>query len=153
MEKKSHVQQSSVLQGLMKVHGSRRKYKGGWDEDLFGTIKIYEISATMCNITADERRVGTPVMLEEGALSYYASHIRNSARTYDEAIQMLKHRFASEEQRTGLLHEWRDISLTAWFRRFPDKYQSTVFREMCDKLTSVQRQLHPDYRKPRFLRD
>lgn len=89
-QKKSHVEQFSGLQGLMRVYGSRQKYNGGWHENLFGTIENYEISATLCNLTAEKRHLGIPVILKVIALSYYASHIRNSARTYKEAIQMLK---------------------------------------------------------------
>lgn len=56
----------------------------------FGAIEVYEISATICNLTAGEKSLGIQVMLEKVALSYYASHTRNRARTYGEAIQMLK---------------------------------------------------------------
>lgn len=52
-----------------------------------------------------------------------------------------------------MLHELRVISPTTWIRRFPERVQSTVFRELCDKVTSIQRQLHPNNRKPRILRD
>ena len=148
-----HPRGHSNINGLIKAFGTRNKYKGGWDEDLAGTIEVYELTCAMCNITGDDRLDGIPVMLDSGALSYYATNIRNVSKTYDDAITMLKEWFTSEEQMTRLLQQWREITLSAWFRKYPDKSQSDVFRLLCEKLTSIQRQLHSDYRNPRFLRD
>ena len=148
-----HPRGHSNINGLIKALGTRNKYKGGWDEDLAGTIEVYELTCVMCNITGAGRLADIPVMLDSGSLSYYATNIRNVSKTYDDAITMLKEWFTSEEQMTRLLQQWREITLSAWFRKYPDKSQSDVFRLLCEKLTSIQRQLHSDYRNPRFLRD
>lgn len=107
----------------------------------------------MCNLNEKHKLLDIPIMLDGGALSYYASNIPNRAKNYENAVEMLKHWLILEGQRTRLLHEQGEIRLTSWFKGYPEKSQSTVFREMCDKLTSVQRHLYPDYRNQRYLCD
>lgn len=91
-------------------------------------------------------------MLDEKPLSYNASNIRSSAGSYEDANWKLKERFTSEKRRRRLLHEWRNIKLTAWSRHCSAMSKSAVSRRMCHKLTSNQRQLNPDNRNPRILR-
>lgn len=90
------------LQGLMKAYSGRPKYKGGWDENLVGTVEVHGLSALMCNFSDEEKCVGIKVMLDEGALSHCASNIRKNARSYCEVIQTSKDWLTSEEQRTIL---------------------------------------------------
>lgn len=94
-----------------------------------------------------------PVMLSGGVMSHYATNIKGTVTTYNEAIDMLKAWFTSEEQCSTLLQVWKDTKLSEWFKRSPEESQSVVFREMCDSLKSIQRKLHFDHRKPLFLRD
>lgn len=126
----------SELWGPMKAYSGRRKYRGGWDEDLIGTMEVYKLYEVMSNLSNEKKRVGIPVVLDRKALSYYASNIRSSTGSYEDATEMQKDRITSEKQRTRPLHGWRGIKLTFWFRRYPERSQSAVFREMCDKLTS-----------------
>lgn len=149
----SKTTRSQGIQGLLKSYQGRQKYSGGWDEDLFGCIEIYEICCSMCHLTRKEKLEGLSIMLSGGALSYYATNIRGIVNNYDQAIESLKKWFTSDEQRSRLLQVWKDTKLSEWFKKHPSKSQSTVFREMCDNLIGIQRQLHSDYRKPLFLRD
>lgn len=144
---------SQGIQGLLKSFQGRTKYSGGWDEDLFGCLEIYEICCSMCHLTSEEKLEGLSVMLSGGALSYYATNIRGHVKSYNEAKEMLVTWFTSDEQRSRLLQIWKNTKLTDWFKKNPTKSQSAVFREMCDSLVSIQRQLDLDYRKPLFLRD
>lgn len=90
------------LQGLMKAYSGRPKYKGGWDENLVGTVEVYGLCALMCNLRDEEKCVGLKVMLDEGSLSYCTLNIRKNAQSYYEVTQTSKNWFTSEEQRTIL---------------------------------------------------
>lgn len=143
---------SGSLQGLMKAFAGRRKYSGAWDEDLQGIIEVFEMSAQMCDLNAQQMLKGVPIMLDGPALAYFASNLK-SAPSYDDAIQGLMSWYTSEEQRTRLLREWQDARLSTWMRRSPDKSELAVFRDLSATLARIQRQLHVDYRKDRFLKD
>ena len=148
----SNYEKNSALQSLMKAFGSRKKYTGAWDEDLSGTIEVFEMSANMCNLTMEQKLKGVPVMLDGPALSYYASNLK-SCKTYDSAIEGLKIWYTSEEQRSRLLREWQTTCFSVWCRRIPTKSEVTVFRDMSSELSKIQRQLHYKYHNDIFLRD
>lgn len=45
---------SPGLSGLMKAYTGRQKYTGGWDEDLLGTVEVYEMACRMCELDKEE---------------------------------------------------------------------------------------------------
>ena len=140
------------LSGLMKAYAGRDKYSGGWDEDLLGNLEVYEMSCRMCDLDPEQMLKGIVVMLSGPALAYYASHLKD-AKTYDEVVDGLISAYTSEEQRSRLLREWQTASLTAWMRKNPEMSEVAAFRDLFAYLNKIQRQLHPDYRKDRFLKD
>lgn len=147
-------QKSSVsLQGLIKAFGNRPKYNGLWDEDLIGTIEVFELAAEMCNVSEQEMLRGIPIMLDGAALSYYGSHVKGKVTNYKDALNQLLSWFTSDEQRSRLLSEWHETRLRTWFKRHPEKSQLSVFREMSARLSNIQRQLDTKYREDIFLRD
>ncbi len=110
------------------------------------------MTAKMCDLNRRQMLKGLPVMLDGPALTYFASNL-NSVETYEAAIEGLVLWYTSEEQRTRLLREWQDARLTAWMRKTPEKSEISVFPDLSATLARIQRQLHPDYRKDRFLKD
>ena len=143
---------STALSGLSKAYAGRKKYSGSWDEDLLGAIEIYEMACRMCELDENQMRRGVMVMLEGDAMAYYASNLKD-AKTYETVIDGLKAWYTSEEQRSRLLQEWQACSLTSRMRKSPEKSEIAVFRDLCASLGKIQRQLHSDYRKDRFLKD
>lgn len=125
---------SQGIQGLLKSYQGRQRYPGGWDEDLFGCIEIYEMFCSMCHLTSIEKLEGLPITLSERAMSYYSTNVRGAVSTYQEAIEMLKAWFTSEEQRLRILKVWKETNLSEWFKRNPTKSQTTVFRGICENL-------------------
>jgi hypothetical protein len=140
------------IQGLMKAYGSRKKYAGGFDEDLTGVIGEYEMTARMCGLTSEEKRDGIVIMLEGPALAHYATHLKDMA-TYDDLIDGLKLWYTSEEQRSRLLRDWHGARLSKWLDKSPEKSEIEVFRDLAAYLSRVQRQLSREYNKDIFLRD
>jgi len=143
---------SGSLHGLMKAFSSRKAYSGAWDEDLHGTIEVFEMTAQMCDLNSEQMLKGIPIMLDGPALAYFASNLKSST-SYEEAIEGLLSWYTSEEQRTRLLRDWQDARLSAWMKRSPEKSELAVFRDLSATLARIQRQLHADYRKDRFLKD
>lgn len=90
-------------------------------------------------------------MLSCPALAYYASHLKG-AKTYDEVVDGLISAYTYEEQRSRLLREWQTASLTAWMGKNPEMSEVAAFRDLLAYLNRIQRQLHPAYRKDRFLK-
>lgn len=111
----------SSLHALMKAFGNRPKYNGSWDEDLIGTIEVYELAVEMCTVSDDEMLKGIPTMLDGAALSYYGSHVKGKVSDYKSASGLLLSWFTSDEQRSRLLNEWHEIRLRTLFKRHPDK--------------------------------
>jgi hypothetical protein len=140
------------LAGLMKAYGSRKKYTGGFDEDLSGILEEYEMTSRMCGLTADEKRDGIVIMLEGPAMAYYAAHLKDVG-TYDELVDGLKLWYTSEEQRSRLLRDWHGARLSKWLQENPNKSEISVFRDLAACLSKIQRQLSREYHKDIFLKD
>jgi len=87
---------SGNLQGLMKAFAGGKNYFGAWEEDFYGTVEVYEMSANMCDISNEEMVKGIPIMLDGPALTYFASNLKTSA-SYEVAIQKLVSLYTSEE--------------------------------------------------------
>ena len=143
---------SKGLDGLMKAYNNRKQYSGNYEEDLVGSIEIYEMTANMCELSDEEMKKGIITMLNGPALTYYATHLKH-CQTYTDVTNGLISWFASDEQRARLLNEWNSIKLSEWLEKFPEKPQTSVFQDMSSTLTKIQRQLHDDYKKERFLKD
>ena len=143
---------SRDLEGLVKAYSGRRKYTGAYEEDLIGTIEVYELTSKLYGLTEEQMMKGIIVMLDGAALTYFASNLQNCTK-YREVIDGLISWFTSDEQRSRLLQDWQSTRLSKWLKKYPEKPQTAVFQELSAHLTKVQRQLHPDYRKDRFLKD
>lgn len=144
---------SGAIMSLMKAYGGRKLYGGQWEEDLDGSLEVFETLAATCCLTDDEKARAIPVMLRDDALSYYSTTFRNSEASYGEIVNSLRKWFTSEEQRNRLLRIWQKASLSEAMRRQPMKSEVEVFRELSHRLSRIQNQLDVQYHRDSFLRD
>ena len=141
------------IQSIMKSYQGRTKFKGNFDEDFEGSLEQFETFSQVYQLTEEEKARAFPFMIDEGALSHFTNTFSKRNYTYQEVIEDFRNWYTSEEQRSRLLLLWQKPSLTDAMRQDPERSELEVFRKLVDKLTSIQRQLHPSYREDRFLRD
>ena len=106
----------------------------------------------MCDLDPEQTLKGIVVMPSGPALVYYASHLKDSKKC-DEVVDGLIAAYTSEEQRSRLLRERQTASLTAWMRKNPEISEVAAFHDLVAHLNKIQRQLHPVYRKDKFLKE
>ncbi len=134
----------------MKSYQGRDRFSGNWDEDINGSIEVFEALSKVCMLSENDMLRGLPVMLTGDALAYYSSNVSDS-QTYPEALQRLINWYTFDEQRSRLLQEWHTLSKK--MRQSPEKSEIHVFRSMCTEVSKLQRQLDTEYHKDIFLRD
>lgn len=150
-----HVRQnhgSRSISSLMKAYHGRPLFSGEWGDNITEAIELYETMTALCGMNDDGKLKGIPVMLKGSALSYYNSSLK-SLTSYDACINGLSSWYTSEEQRNRLLQDWQNLKLSTFMTSNSEKSQIAVFRIVSSRLSSIQRQLHVDYHKDRFLRD
>ena len=147
-----YFQNKKNLESIVKAYVGRDKYAGNWDEDINDALEVFDLTCDMYELDDNSRRDGISIILKGPALSHYASNVKQ-LKTYEEVKSALRTWYTSDEKQSRLLDEWRKISMTKWMVRFPEKSQLSVFKDMVIHLQKLQRQLHSDYRKDRFLRD
>lgn len=151
----SSSSKSSIMKGLenlSKAMQGRPKFSGKYDEDLLEVLEVYEITCSTYDVTEEQMFKGISIILCGDAISYFGAHLRHCT-SYSEVVEGLKAWFTSEEQRARLLREWQNTRLSSWLQKHSDKSQTAVFRDLCARLSRIQRQLHMDYRPDRFLKD
>ncbi len=60
----------------------------------------YETTAELYELTDDQKLKYLPSILKEDALRYYNAKIKNSAETYDDAVQMIRNQFNGRARQT-----------------------------------------------------
>lgn len=140
------------ISGLMKAYHGRKHYSGALDEDLQGSLELYETMCRVCRLSDDEKAQGMPVMLKDDALSFYMS-VFKPGNTYENISQQLIDNYMSAEQQNRTLILWQSMRLSSSMRDERNKSELEVFGFLCHKLLQLQRQLDPVYRHDQFLRD
>lgn len=96
---------------MVKLLVGRTPFSGGHDEDLEETVKIYLKCCSFCDATLMQKQKEKPIMLKGPARGYFASPA-SEAKTFVEAISLIRKRYNNREKSDRLLEEWQGIRLT-----------------------------------------
>lgn len=148
----STVMKSNV-DSVVKSYNSRRKFKGDFDEDFNEALQQFETISLMFDLNDVEMARAFPTILEGSAFNHYSRTFHKTSPTYEQQIDAFRLKYVSEEKQQRILQLWQKPSLCEAMRQQPEKSELQVFREFCDNLSSLQRQLHSSYHNDLFLRD
>lgn len=140
------------INGMIKAFSSKETFSGAWEEDLDNSINIFETLAIMCELNEEEKLKSIPVMLRGDALSFYATNVKKS-KSYDEAMNLLRKWYNSEDKKARILSKWQGMSLTKAMTDEPEESEVEIFRKFVAKMISLQKQLDDVYHADHFLRD
>ena len=154
LDKSQRVEnEPSGMRDLICAFGNKKKFTGDNEQNIVATITYYNTMCRMCQVNEATKLLGVPVMLDGSALDYYNNNLANSCNTFEDVSDKLIAKYTSEEQRARLLQEWQRYRMSSFMRLNQEKSLLEVFNSLSTKLSEIQRQLHPDYRKDRLLRD
>lgn len=140
------------INGLMKAFDRKKTFGGKWDEDLAGTISLYETLEKMCQLTQDEKFKSLPVMLSGDALTYFSDNAA-TCPSYEEALDVLRKWYNPDESQSRILTAWLSLKFSEELTKYPDLSEIDAFRGFATNLTSLQRQLDSSYQGDQYLRD
>ena len=141
------------VQGIIQAFKGRKKFSGGFDEDLNSILLIFESMSRMCRLTEEQKAEGFPTILEDDALQFYLTHCDASTHTYIEIVRKFRENYITAEQMNRVLTAWQTTRISKEMSENPDKSELEVFRKMVAKLSKLQRQLDSAYQGDLFLRD
>lgn len=82
--------------------GNKRKFSGGWQEDVDVCFAIFETMAHMFHLTPTEKLEAVPVMLDGDALRQFLDKGGGSL-TYKVATDLLTRHYDSQEKKPRIL--------------------------------------------------
>ena len=143
----------SNVDSVVKSYNSRKKFRGDFDEDFNEAIQQFETVSLMFELNEVEKAKAFPAILEGSAFNHYSRTFLKTTPTYQDQVDVFRLKYISEERQQRILQLWQKPSLCQAMRQQPEKSELQVFREFCDNLSSIQRQLHSSYHNDLFLRD
>lgn len=150
-ERSPHVEGLGI-QGLMKSFAGKKTFSGFWEEDLDSIVSVFDTMGSMCEVGDKDKLKTILLILSAHALMHYTTN-KQGCFTYDEAVSALRLWYNNSNKRAKILIKSPSLRQTEELMRNRESSEVEVFRKRFAELIPLQKRLHSDYHKDKYLKD